>query len=71
MNSGAIEFLTRSLGRDVLLNAMMGTLARRQTTLDHEAEMQALRDRYASLGGRERMLYGHNGALLNWPRQQA
>jgi FixJ family two-component response regulator len=64
MKAGAIEFLTRQLGRDVL-NAIKGTLARRQTTLDHEAEMQALRDRYASLSGRERMLYGHNGAILN------
>ena len=33
--------------------------------------MQSLRDRYESLSGRERMLYGHNGALLNWPRQEA
>ena len=54
MKAGAIEFLTKPLGRDVLLSAIKGALARSQTSLDHDAEMQALRDRYASLSRRER-----------------
>lgn len=54
MKAGAIEFLLKPLGQDVLLTAIRDALARSQTALDHEAETQALRDRYASLTGRER-----------------
>lgn len=54
MKAGAIEFLTKPLGRDVLLSAIKSALARSQTTLDHEAETKALRDHYASLSRRER-----------------
>lgn len=53
MKAGAIEFLTKPLGHDVLLGAIKNALARSQTTLDHEAEIQGLRDRYALLSGRE------------------
>lgn len=54
MKAGAVEFLTKPLGHDVLLSAIKSALDRSRTTLDQEAEMQVLRDRYASLSGRER-----------------
>jgi FixJ family two-component response regulator len=54
MKAGAVEFLTKPLGHDVLLSAIKSALDRSQTTLDHEARLQALRDHYASLSGRER-----------------
>jgi FixJ family two-component response regulator len=54
MKAGAVEFLTKPLGEDVLLNAIKNAIERSTTTLGHEAEIQALRDRYASLTVRER-----------------
>ncbi|HTY66496.1 MAG TPA: response regulator [Alphaproteobacteria bacterium] len=54
MKAGAIEFLTKPLGHDVLLGAIKNALARSQTTLGHEAQIQTLRDRYRSLSVRER-----------------
>jgi FixJ family two-component response regulator len=54
MKAGAMEFLTKPLGHDVLLSAIENALARSQTTLDHEAEIRVLRDHYASLSSRER-----------------
>lgn len=54
MKAGAIEFLTKPLGHDVLLSAIKSALVRSRTTLDHEAEIQALRGRFASLSRRER-----------------
>lgn len=53
MKAGAIEFLTKPLGPDVVLSAIKNALARSETTLGDEAEIQTLRDRYASLSGRE------------------
>lgn len=54
MKAGASEFLTKPLRQDFLLNAIRDALVRSQLTLGHEAETQALRDRYGSLSGRER-----------------
>jgi FixJ family two-component response regulator len=54
MKAGAVEFLTKPFGDDVLLSAIRHAIERSQTALGHEAKMQALRDRHASLSRRER-----------------
>ena len=54
MKAGAVEFLTKPFGDDVLLSAIQHALERSRTALGHEAELRALRDGYASLSRRER-----------------
>jgi FixJ family two-component response regulator len=54
MKAGAVEFLTKPFGDDVLLSAIQQAIERSHTALDHEAEIRALRDRYALLSRRER-----------------
>jgi C4-dicarboxylate-specific signal transduction histidine kinase len=54
MKAGAVEFLTKPLGDDVLLSAIRHAIERRHTALRHEAEIRALQDCYASLSRRER-----------------
>jgi FixJ family two-component response regulator len=54
MKAGAVEFLTKPYRDDVLLSAIRQAIERSRTALDHEAEIQVLQDRYASLSGRER-----------------
>jgi FixJ family two-component response regulator len=53
MNAGAVEFLTKPFSDDVLLSAIRQAVERSETTLGHAAEIRTLRDRYASLSGRE------------------
>lgn len=54
MKAGAVEFLTKPFGDDVLLSAIRNAIERSQAALRHEEEMRALRDGYASLTRRER-----------------
>src|SRR5712675_239860 len=54
MKAGAVEFLTKPFGDNVLLSAIRNAIERSKTALGHEAEIQALRTRYASLTRRER-----------------
>lgn len=65
MKAGAIEFLTKPFNDDVLLNAIRQAIDRSRIALGHEAEMQVLRDRYASLTPRERevMVFVVSGLL--------
>jgi FixJ family two-component response regulator len=56
MKPGAVEFLTKPFGDDALLSAMLQALESSRVALDHEAEMRALRDCYASLTRRERQV---------------
>jgi FixJ family two-component response regulator len=54
MKAGAVEFLTKPFGDDVLLSAIRHAIERSHIALRHEAEIRALRDRHASLSRRER-----------------
>jgi FixJ family two-component response regulator len=54
MKGGAVEFLTKPFGDDVLLTAIQSAIERSHAALDQEAETRALREAYASLSRRER-----------------
>jgi FixJ family two-component response regulator len=54
MKAGAVEFLTKPLQHDVLVNAIRGALDRSRAALRLDAEMRAIRNCYESLTPRER-----------------
>jgi FixJ family two-component response regulator len=56
MKAGALEFLTKPLKHDVLLDAIREGLERSSQALAREMEMQVLRNRYASLTCRQRQI---------------
>src|SRR6185436_4924615 len=47
MKAGAVEFLTKPFGDDVLLGAIRSAITRSREALAYELEMKTLRDRYA------------------------
>lgn len=54
MKAGAIEFLTKPFGGEVLLNAIRNAIKRSKILLDRDAEIRELKARYARLTTRER-----------------
>jgi FixJ family two-component response regulator len=54
MKAGAVEFLTKPFGDNVLLSAIQHAIERSHTALGREAEIRTLRGRYESLTLRER-----------------
>jgi FixJ family two-component response regulator len=53
MKAGAVEFLTKPISGEVLLDAVEKALEQSRAALALESEIQALRDRHASLSRRE------------------
>jgi FixJ family two-component response regulator len=56
MKAGAVEFLTKPFGSDVLLNAIGQAIERSRTALAHQAGLRALQACHGSLTPRERQI---------------
>jgi len=56
MKAGAVEFLTKPYGDEVLLSAIQQAIACSQAALRRGAQVRLIRDRYVSLSRRERQV---------------
>jgi FixJ family two-component response regulator len=56
MKAGAVEFLTKPFGDDVLLSAVRDAIDRSDAALNREEQTRGLRDRFAALTPRERQV---------------
>ena len=56
MKAGAVEFLTKPFGDDVLLEAVRGAIERSRVALHRNSELRVLKNRYESLTARERQV---------------
>jgi len=66
MKAGAIEFLIKPFGNDILMGAIQEGIKRSRVKLSREAEVRALRDSYARLSHRERQVMALvDSGLLN------
>lgn len=56
MKAGAVEFLTKPYGDEVMLTAIRQAIERSHAALRREAEMRSIRDLHASLSKREQQV---------------
>jgi FixJ family two-component response regulator len=54
MKAGAVEFLTKPFGENVLLEAVEAALERSRVAVSEQSALHTLHDRYAKLSRRER-----------------
>jgi FixJ family two-component response regulator len=59
MKAGAVDFLSKPVKRDTLLEAIRRALARNLRERTHRDEEDRLRERFASLTPREREIFDH------------